>query len=615
VDTERRCLVSRAFGLAQAAGAGLTALKVGWHFGGIRYVCGVRGFCVAAAVTLATVWGIGPARAQAPLHKLLVLSGESAPDAGTFYEFGDATSASVDSAAFRGAATAGEEFRTGIWHLSPGRARLVADTRTEAPGTDGLFCEFATPAVNPSGAVVFNGFVGETSLQGTWLGGKNDGIQPLAIQGQPLVQWLNLGGMPVPLIRFLRMGPPTVNASGDAAFKAELSSTLNLEGPGTRVGSAVMISDKAFGTTAMVKEGDVLPAAGGGYRILNLFNSDDYPDTKVDMNNSGRLLFAAVLGDADSDYYSWDALLFGRPDNLMVVAETGVPAPGLPGTFVSRIREGAAVNNAGEVAFVADYYNYSDLDKGHGASIFAGLPGELQPAVSEGDIIPRSDGLRFGRIRGLDLNDFGDVVFEADIVYPEAGVRRALWLKTAREPVRLLVAEGNHLPTGLGVSEVASWLNFTGPGSLNEFGQVAFVAGFEESERQGVYLANTYFQGPGLRLLQPNRRGQVTDQRSILLKGVATSPIEIDRVDVTVKPVSSARAVKRKKKVVGSKRSEDGRTVWSAVVPLEMGRNRITVRALDVLGNDSGTMEFVVIRYDSREARPTVRPGRPKLRP
>jgi hypothetical protein len=276
-------------------------------------------------------------------------------------------------------------------------------------------------------------------------------------------------------------------------------------------------------------------------------------------------------------------------------------APGIANALYKGFQADPSLSSDGKLAIVAELTE-ADVE---GASvpcraIFAGTPGVLRPVVRDGDDVPGKPGANFTNLSHACINETGDVVFKADIQYPNQTTRPSIWVQRIDGSPVLIAASGVTFDTPSGPQEATS-VDFAGPDAFNDLHQVVFKAGFA-ANTSGVYLADTRPLIPWLRLTSPRkRRDFVTTENFVELKGTAQDATGIAKVEYSV-----TRSIQKKKKKGTGRRIvrvttpvqlAKGDSVWSFRVPLAMGLNTITITATDKLGNVSEPLKVLMLRY------------------
>jgi len=469
-----------------------------------------------------------------------------------------------------------ETFGEAVWAGRPGALARVTDTSTPAPGAEGLFSSFGAVAINALGQVAFIATaLGETEEFGIW------DVGPLGLA-------FGLSGGHAETL-----GPVVFNKSRAVALKIKF--------PGATM--SVLINGILGFADPVLQDGDFAPGFQGE-KILEIIGNPVDPASagdRVDLNDTGELAFKAIVGDTSAET-SFGVIYSGMPEDLKPIAVEGDPAPGIEDTVYSVLDGHPSLSSNGFVAFVSQIVPSSPLLLGVTApsAIFAtGPDAGLRPIVREGDEVPGAPGVVFGAFSNPCVNSAGDVVFSAEIVYPGGGTRPSIWVKRMTGGPVLLAASGVNFGTPFGVLEAES-VDFVGAGGFNDLNQAIFRAKFTDDADAGIYVADTRPGAPVITVISPaTPTEQVTKGKQIFVTGTAFDETGIAKVEYTVTAIQ--KAGKRKKgrpaRHVSPTRRAIGTANWQFLIPLVLGRNRVSVVATDSVGNVT-ECEFTVIRYE-----------------
>ena len=332
-------------------------------------------------------------------------------------------------------------------------------------------------AVGYEGEVYFAGFTqavinnaGEIAVQS----GVLDGIGRTIPAGGGV-----LSGLPENLqLTFASSYGANLSDSGDATSNTNLFSFDNDNNNG-------YLHGKPGATSALAREGFQAPGTNG---LFNLMGS-------AAINDVGTAAFRFTVGTVFTD-----ALYFGTPGNLQLIALEGIQAPGLaPGVLLDEFIGGAdhppAFNHAEQALFYASLSGpgiTADNDEG----IWVATRSSVQRIVAEGAPVPGIANATFGYFtRGAregSINNAGQIVFanvmngsgveplDDDIIF--AGLPNALQV----------VARGGQ-PAGSGFTY--SDLNRDLPPLINRAGQVVFSS--YDRRSTGGELAGLWRWTPG----------------------------------------------------------------------------------------------------------------------
>jgi hypothetical protein len=204
----------------------------------------------------------------------------------------------------------------------------------------------SVPRINATGQVAFR-----AQLSGTGVGFGNDNALFAGAPGA-LVPVARAGdpapGTP-PGVRYAYVYDPALNDHGDVAYLA----TLELNNPG----NSGIFAGPAAAPQLVARTGDTAPQAGPGVRFATMFGSFDpgltLPVVSPVFNNAGQLAFPCSLSGVGVTADNDDALYAGPAGGLRLVARAGEQAPGLPpGVKFGSFNYSLAINDSGQVAFV-----------------------------------------------------------------------------------------------------------------------------------------------------------------------------------------------------------------------------------------------------------------------
>jgi hypothetical protein len=292
----------------------------------------------------------------------------------------------------------------GIWSERDGTLRLVVRQGDDVPGLNGTtfgglaIGGFRGPAayvLNDRGQVAFqSGAMGDSPevspVFGIWSEGSGN-LQLVAHSG------MHAPGTPdgVEFDR-LALDSGALNNSGHTFFEA------GLRGQGVRE----FHDDSGLWTN---RAGNLqLVAREGGHTPRGVHETYHHFAPYLGQNDRGRLVFRAFL------YSEIDTLWSDAAGELSVIASDGQTAPGTNSRFTSIEFGPRAINNAGQVAFMAE----AGTDRGIWAT---DLSGELQLVVRVGDAIEIRPGERrtilalSNSMTPNQFNDAGQLAFWATL--------------------------------------------------------------------------------------------------------------------------------------------------------------------------------------------------------
>lgn len=294
------------------------------------------------------------------------------------------------------------------------------------------------PAINDVGDVLFLAEVENgSSPRALFLYHETTGVtEVVAAIGDPSP----LGGT------ITSVGPGTVNNAGVVAFLAVSN------GPSTL--SDVLLWN-AGSLSKVAAAGDAAP--GGG--IFTSVGSEAFipPDGLAipvgrvpDINDAGQVTFRALLSGGLSN-----AGIFVSSGGVHQWYVAGGDATPDGGTFIDF--QAAMINEAGEIAFSADYWlTPTTLSFGW----FAGTPGNWRKALAWYDPMEGGTqcwGLSFARNPMRALDESGNVLLKATARYPDTSLEERLVVSERDGNVHTIIAQGDPVPTGGSVVFIQSW--------------------------------------------------------------------------------------------------------------------------------------------------------------
>ena len=377
--------------------------------------------------------GPSPARSPVASLRLIVRTGDRAPDGGTYTQLADPALNDEGDIAF-GAQTSAQESAQALYLRHGGRTTtLVAAGRRAATG--GTFATFSDVVLNNRGTVIFLGRTTDRDARLGIFSVRSGALAPVAITGQPAPT----GGV------FTDFANPTINDGGVIAFVGRTNGT----------GTEGIYTNSGGRTAPRVMGG--WPAPTGG---LFLFFLDGSPA----LNNHGQIAFVAATTErATQGVY----VLTG--DRVVPIVTTDDVAP-----VGARFTEFGFVNltDAGTVGFVGR----TAQGAVHEALYTTGREA-LVTLARVGDTA--DDGVPFPTFTNVLMNSAEDTVFEPGIVrFPDV-YPHTIYL-ARRSGVAVIAREGEAAPGG------GKFTAFSQP-LINGHRQVAFVAETDDG-RHGIYL-------------------------------------------------------------------------------------------------------------------------------
>jgi hypothetical protein len=316
-----------------------------------------------------------------------------------------------------------------------------------------FFGTFFTPDINDAGDVLFLCDVnGGDSRRALFLyRGASGQIVKVAAIGDPSP----LGGT------FGAVGPGSLNNSGKVVFLASAIGTIN---------SDIFMWDNGV-VTKVAAVGD--PAPGGGtYSFLGTESAGFQDGTNIpvgpvpDTNESDQIAFRAIVSGGITE--RGIVVRSGQVDEWYVKVPDPTP---IGGTYFDM--QAASINNAGQIAFFADYHPTPETTN---SGWFAGAPQDWRKVVVFFDPIDGGEclGLAFSRNPMQTIDAAGNVVFWANLDSNGTADRLVLGLTDGN----LLIAarRGDPTPIGGTFGSMDAWpavngnigtLNVATPGAQN----------------------------------------------------------------------------------------------------------------------------------------------------
>jgi hypothetical protein len=316
-----------------------------------------------------------------------------------------------------------------------------------------FFGTFFTPDINDAGDVLFFCDVnGGSSRRALFLyRGVSGEIVKVAAIGDPSP----IGGT------FGAVGPGSLNNNGQVVFLASAVGTIN---------SDIFMWNNGV-VTKVAAVGD--PAPGGGtYSFLGTESAGFQDGTNIpvgpvpDINDSDQIAFRAIVSGGITQ--RGIVVRTGQADEWYVKVPDPTP---IGGTYLDM--QAASINNAGQIAFFADYHPTPDTIN---SGWFAGAPGNWRKVVVFFDPIDGGQclGLAFSRNPMQTIDAAGNVVFWANLDSNGTADRLVLGLTDGN----LLIAarRGDPTPIGGTFGSMDAWpavngnigtLNVATPGAQN----------------------------------------------------------------------------------------------------------------------------------------------------
>lgn len=408
----------------------------------------------------------------------------------------------------------------------------VPIVRTGESAGNGTFDQFDFSDLNNAGQVVF-----WANLAGTTGGGADDvGIffgsggavtevtrtgVPLSFSNSPSEETGHtldtLGHLP-----FLE--GPTINDSGQVAFKGHVNAREPIVGGSVPVSYNAVLRSNTNGTKTLISsEGDPAPLAGGGSSgTLNQYVARPLsvnPTTLI--NNSGRVLYRATIDGPTSEGLFWgnvSSLPFSSGTQRAVARDGQTLFPGAPGTIKvtwgtlpDLLRFAVDMNDVGEVAFSAELnpvngiippdwrvYRWSSQDAGQ-----AGAHG-LTEIAHMGQMSPDGNGtLGAANPNNIQINEQGQVSFWSYVTSTAFGVDDRVVFRGDGQTLTPIARRGQLTPDG-----EFRYRQFADT-AINDAGQVVFSALLADPNDENQFAGVGVFLGDGVEVIEVMRPGRM----------------------------------------------------------------------------------------------------------
>lgn len=370
---------------------------------------------------------------------------------------------------------------TGVYFGSPSGdllTKVVRENDLTPDATRRFSTVFLSPAFNDAGQMAFLGLMrplnGGFSDDNGIFRGSGGALTQIVRQGQAAPDNDGtFGGMLGQTST--SFSSPSLNASGQAAFQANLESTAN--STGIFVGSGGNL-------TQIVRQGQSPPDEDGTF----------FSFREPAINDAGQTAFTSILSGTTRA----SGVFRGSGGELTQIARTGQSAPDGQGTYSSFFTHN--LNNAGQVAFLATLTGVQNR------GVFVGSGGLLNQVARTGQNAPNGDGT-FRSFLSLSLNDASQTTFVGTLngTTHDTG----LFLGEADGAIHTIAREGQTAPGGDGqFGDI-----ITAAASLNNNGQAAFTgtitATNDGTDDEGIFV------GDGIELVQVARQGQMLEGGTI----------------------------------------------------------------------------------------------------
>lgn len=395
----------------------------------------LRGAAPPAETPDVTAAGSAPSPARGPVAsvRLVVRTGDHAPDGGTYTVLADPALNDEGDIAF-GAETTRQQSAQALYLRRGGRTTTLVAVGQRV-STGGIFYTLSDVVLNKHGTVIFLGRTTDRQARLGIYAVRRGTLAPVAVTGEAAPS----GGV------FTDFANPTINDNEEIAFVGRTNGT----------GTEGIYTNRGGITTTRVLGG--WPAPTGG---LFLFFLDGSPA----LNSRGQIAFvAATTEHATQGVY----VLIG--DRVVPVVTTDDAAP-----VGAHFTEFGYVNltDNGTIGFVGR----SAQAAVHEALYTTGRDA-LVTLARVGDTA--DDGVPFPTFTNVLMNDEEDAVFEPGIVHFPDVYPHTVYL-ARRSGVVVIAREGEAAPGG------GKFTAFSQP-IINDHRQVAFVAETDDG-RHGIYL-------------------------------------------------------------------------------------------------------------------------------
>ncbi len=421
--------------------------------------------------------------APIPATQVVAITGDAAPDGnGTILKVFDPILNDAGQVAFRAdlaGTTGGSNDDSGIFRGNGTTLTRIARAGQAAPDGNGAFLDFSDHSFNNAGQAAFAADVTNTS------GGSSDDRGIFRSDGTTLTQIARKGQTaPDGNGVFSSFTNPAINATGQAAFKADFTGTTG----GSNDNSGVFRGNGAT-PTRIVRKGQAAPDGNGAFSSFS----------KPAVNATGQVVFEAFLSGTSGGFNDNEGIYRGDGATLTRIARLGQAAPDGNGVFSAFFDP--ALNDAGQAAFVGLLINTtggSNDDNG----VFRGDGAALTRIARSGQAAPDGNGV-FADFGDPALNNAGQAVFTADLLGTTGGSNDDSGIFRGDGATLTQIArKGQAAPDGNGV-----FSSFNNDLALNDAGQVAFVASLLGTTGGASDDSGIYFYDDLLGLLKVARKG------------------------------------------------------------------------------------------------------------
>ncbi|HMO84620.1 MAG TPA: hypothetical protein PKC18_06835 [Lacipirellulaceae bacterium] len=308
-------------------------------------------------------------------------------------------------------------------------------------------------------------------------------LRTVALSGQPAP---GADGAAVSSASALPFGAPSLNASGQTAFHAYLA------GGGVTTANRSGIWSEGSGALGLVaRQGSPAPGTPSGVNFSDLSGTAQSGGF-VALNASGQIAFVAGLTGSGLSVNNSRGIWRGGADSLALVARAGSPAPGIGNPQFASFFTPPAMNDSGQVAFLASQ-----------SQVWVERAGIFSLVANAGAPAPGTEsGVNFGTLGFLNrspvLNSAGLSAFGGQLVGNGVNSSNNAGMWSEGSGSLSLLARGGSQPPGTesGVRFDAffyvSVANTISTPVINAAGQSAFMAplvgsGVNMSNNEGIW--------------------------------------------------------------------------------------------------------------------------------
>lgn len=283
--------------------------------------------------------------------------------------------------------------------------QLVARTGDAAPGTavGVAYFNLRPPVLNQGGHIAYL-----TDLLGDTVTGTND----QAIYAGPLAapQLIARDGDPAPGlpagVNYSTLDRPVLNDAGHAAFATTLTGASV-----TSLNDSAIFAGAPAAPQLVARTGNVAPGTPVGVNYLAFA-----PFHAPTLNNIDQVAYSAFLTGSGVTDANNAAIYAGALVAPQLVARTGDAAPGMPaGVSYSSLSNPPALNNNGHVVYGVSLAG-AGVTNANNTAIYSGPVDAVQPVVRGGDTAPGTPaGVNYLSVGPAAINDAGQLAYIASL--------------------------------------------------------------------------------------------------------------------------------------------------------------------------------------------------------